>query len=258
MMLEYRTPAGEYVQLYRDMLDAGHLLIAGAQGSGKSTVITGLIHTALFHSPLSCKMILVDPKRVDLVEYSRLPHVLRYATQPEQIAEALRYALAVMESRFDDMARRRLKEFDGAQLLVVIDEVADLMTDTHNKRTFSPMIQRLVQLGRAARVTVIMASQICLASVISTPIKANFASRLALRTATAQDSRNIIDMKGAETLPNPRTDGKAYGVWRNGCEVNVWNLPRYDEAERARLIAYWSDKKNARPRYCFKPGRKSA
>jgi hypothetical protein len=78
-----------------------------------------------------------------------------------------------------------------------------------------------------------------------------------LRTATAQDSRNIIDMKGAEQLPNPRTAGKACGIWRNGSEVNVWNLPRYEEAERQRIIDHWSDKRNSRKVWGLF-GRKSA
>ena len=144
------------------------------------------------------------------------------------------------------MAKQRMKEYNGSTVYVIIDEVADLLTDTANKRVFSPMIQRLAQLGRAARITVIMASQVCLASVISTPIKCNFSSRLALRTATAQDSRNILDMKGAETLPDPRTEGKAYGIWRHGADVDMWVLPRYDDAERQRLIDHWSDKRNTR------------
>lgn len=257
MMMTYTTPGMEYSRLYNAMLGAGHTLIAGAQGSGKSTVMAGLIHTALKDSPVVCQMILIDPKRVDMVEYSHLPHVLRYATEPKQIAEALRYALAVMEARYNDMAKRRLKEYDGAMLYVFVDEVADLLTYATNKRTFSPMIQRLAQLGRAARITVIMATQCCLATVITTAIKCNFPSRVALRTATAQDSRNIIDMKGAEQLPNPRTAGKACGIWRNGTEVNVWNLPRYEEAERQRIIDHWSDKRNSRKALGWF-GRKSA
>lgn len=246
MKMEYKTPAGKRSRLYYDMLNAGHTLIAGAQGSGKSTVMSGLIHTALFDSPAVCQMVIIDPKRVDMVEYSQLPHVVRYATEAPQIAEALRYSLAVMEARYNDMAKRRLKEYDGAMLYVFIDEVADLMTNPANKRTFSPMIQRLAQLGRAARITVIMATQCCLRTVIDTSIKCNFPSRVALRTATAQDSRNIIDMKGAEELPNPRTTGMACGIWRNGSDVSVWELTRYDDAERQRIIDHWSDKRNSR------------
>lgn len=246
MKMIYKTPEMAYSPLYLEMLESGHMLIAGAQGSGKSTVMTGLIHTALKRSPATYRMILVDPKRVDMLEYSNLPHVIRYATEAPQIAEALQYAIDMMEARYDYMTKRRLKEYDGPRLFVFIDEVADLMTNPANKRTFTPMIQRLAQLGRAAQITVIMASQVCLASVISTPIKANFSSRLALRTASSQDSRNIIDMKGAEQLPNPRTAGKAYGIWRNGADTECYVLPRYDEAERQRIIDHWSDKRNSR------------
>lgn len=257
MTTTYITPTGERSILYANMLAAGHTLIAGAQGSGKSTVISGLIHTALYHSPATVQFVLIDPKRVDMVEYAGLPHVVRYATEPRQIAEALRYTLDAMEARYNDMARRRLKEYDGPTLYVIIDEVADLMTDAANKRTFTPLIQRLAQLGRAAHITVIMATQCCLATVITTAVKCNFPSRVALRTATAQDSRNIIDTKGAELLPNPRTDDKAYGIWRNGSELNVYNLPRYEEAERQRLIEHWMDRRNVKKSFGLF-GRRSA
>lgn len=255
--ITYSTPAGKYFDIYRDMLAAGHTLIAGATGSGKSTVISGLIHTALYESPASAQFILIDPKRVDMIEYSALPHVLRYATEPQQIAEALSFALDYMESRYNYMARNRMKEFDGAMVYIVIDEVADLLTDTAHKRVFAPMIQRLAQLGRAAHITVIMATQCCLASVLTTAIKCNFSSRLALRTATAQDSRNIIDQKGAETLPDPRTEGRACGIWRNGAVTECFSLPRYDEAERRRLIDHWEDKRNTRKQFSLF-GRRSA
>lgn len=257
MMMEYITPAGEINTLYKMMLGAGHTLIAGATGSGKSTVMAGLIHTAIYDSPAVTRFIICDPKRVDMIEYADLPHVLRYATEPKQIKEALQYALDIMETRYDEMARRRMKEYNGSTVYVFIDEVADLLTDTANKRVFTPMIQRLSQLGRAAHVTLIMASQICLASVISTPIKANFSSRMALRTATAQDSRNIIEMKGAEQLPDPRTEGKAYGIWRHGADTNLCSLPRYSDTERQRLIDHWKDRRNTRKVFSLF-GRKSA
>lgn len=228
------------------MLDAGHLLIAGATGSGKSTVISGLIHTALLSSPARTRFVLIDPKRVDMIEYRDLPHTLRYATSYPEIKSALEYAISVMESRYETMVRTRTKEFDGATLYVIIDEVADLLTDSANKRVFSPMIQKLAQLGRAAHVFVIMASQICLASVLTTPIRANFSSRLALRTATRQDSRNIVEVAGAETLPDPRTTGTGCGIWRNGADINTYKLPAYEESERRRRIDHWLDKRNRR------------
>lgn len=220
--------------VYMEILNAGHTLIAGAQGSGKSTVLSGLIHTALINT--DAQFIIIDPKRVDMMEYQNIPQVIEYATQYDDIETALHFAIALMETRFDDMADRRLKEYDGAMLYVFIDEVADLMTNNENKRRFTPLIQRLAQLGRAARVTVIMASQVCLSTIISSLIKANFPSRLALRTATAQDSRNIIDVKGAEKLPNPKRVGYAQGIWRDGADIQTVDLPRFDNAERYHVI----------------------
>lgn len=220
--------------VYVEILNAGHTLIAGAQGSGKSTVLNGLIHTALINT--DAQFIIVDPKQVDMMEYEHIPQVLQYATQPDEIESALHFAIALMEDRFEIMRELRQKEYAGTPLYVFIDEVADLMTDNKNKRRFTPLIQRLAQLGRAARVTVIMASQVCLSTIISTPIKANFPSRLALRTATAQDSRNIIDVKGAEKLPNPKRVGYAQGIWRDGADIQTVDLPRFDNAERYHVI----------------------
>lgn len=220
--------------VYMKILDAGHTLIAGAQGSGKSTVLSGMIHTALINT--DAQFIIIDPKRVDMMEYQNIPQVIEYATQYDDIETALHFAIALMEDRFDVMKECRLKEYTGNTLYVFIDEVADLMTDSQNKRRFTPLIQRLAQLGRAARITVIMATQCCLATMITTAIKANFPSRLALRTATAQDSRNIIDVKGAEKLPNPKRVGYAQGIWRDGADVQTVDLPRFDDAERYRVI----------------------
>lgn len=241
----WRTPAGQSFIIYDELLRSGHLLIAGATGSGKSTVLSGLIHSALFNSPAKTEFVLIDPKRVDLIEYRDLPHTMYYASSHQEIKAALEYAIAVMESRYETMVKTRTKEFDGATLYVVIDELADLLTDSSNKRIFSPLIQRLAQLGRAAHVVVIVASQTCLASVLTTPIKCNFSSRLALRTATRQDSRNIIEIAGAETLPDPRTEGIAHGIWRNGANYELYNLPMYSEADRQEMIAFWT---NQRPR----------
>lgn len=242
--------------IYLKLLSAGHTLIAGAQGSGKSTVLSGLIHTALINTP-DAQFIIVDPKQVDMMEYEHIPQVLQYATQPDEIESALHFAIALMEDRFEIMRELRQKEYAGTPLYVFIDEVADLMIDNKNKRRFTPLIQRLAQLGRAARVTVIMASQVCLSTIISTPIKANFPSRLALRTATAQDSRNIIDVKGAEKLPNPKRAGYAQGIWRDGADIQNVDLPRFDNAERYHVIEYWEHQRRIMKQAQQKPRRKS-
>ena len=82
MQLVYRTPTGEYNRLFADMLQQPHLLIAGATGSGKSVIVNGIMTTALYHSPAAVQFILIDPKRVELVDYKALPHTLQYASEP--------------------------------------------------------------------------------------------------------------------------------------------------------------------------------
>lgn len=236
-----KLPTTKIYTLYKNMLEGGHLLIAGAQGSGKSILMQGLLHTAICHAPGDPTVVIIDPKCVDYIEYADLPHVAAYVTERQDILNVLKGIVNVMMQRYDNMQQRRIKEYDGGMIYVFIDELADLMTDKAYKRQFEPILQRLTQLGRAAHITIIAASQCCLASVISTPIKCNFASRVALRVATAQDSRNIIDIRGAETLPNPRTDGTASAIWRNGVEIVRYDdLPRYDDAERQRIIDYWT------------------
>lgn len=199
MRIKWNTPGGNAPAICLDMLKQPHLLIAGATGSGKSVLINSIIYTALYSSPANIKFILIDPKRVELNNYKTLPHVIGYASEPEQIETALISAVELMESRFKAMQAVKVKEYSGAHIYVIIDEFADLMT-TQKKQTL-PLLQRIAQLGRAARVHLIAATQRPTRDIINGQIKVNMDSRVALRCPTSQDSRNIINIKGAETLP---------------------------------------------------------
>lgn len=235
----WTTPGGEYKTLYADMLDQPHLLIAGATGSGKSVIVNSLIYTALLHSPATVQFILIDPKRVELSDYRPLPHTLRYASEPGNMPQALEYAMSVTEGRYREMQRAHVKKYDGPDLYVVIDELADLMTT--NKRQVQPLLQRLCQIGRAARVHVIAATQCPLATVIPTPIKVNFDARVGLRTRSAQDSRNILGVIGCEALPRY---GDGYYMTPEG--LTLYNIPMTPQAEIDRVITYW---KRFRPKW---------
>lgn len=243
MQREYITPAGEYPTLFKDMLRQ-HLLIAGAQGAGKSVLIDGLMYTALYDSPAKARFILIDPKGTELETYHNLPHVIEYADDSDgtqrQIVNALRRAIDIMERRYADMKRRGLRVFDGSTVYVVIDELADLMTT--NKRLIMPLLQRLAQKGRASAITLIAATQCPLSAVIPTPIKCNFASRVGLKTATRQDSRNIIDVAGCEALPDPRTEHRAMGYYRRGALTDLCNIPMIDKSRIDWIVKYWSGK----------------
>lgn len=235
-----KSPDVRIYTLYKKMLEGGHMLIAGAQGSGKSCLMEGLMLTAFCYIPGSqTAVVIVDPKRVDYQHFRHMPHVVGYATERQEIIDTMNGCIRIMNDRLDDMVRRGIREWDGTRLFIFVDELADLMTDKGFKKQFSPLLQRLAQMGRAAGITIVAGTQCCLASVIDTSIKCNFVSRVALRTATAQDSRNIIDTKGAEALPNPRTEGRADCYWRNGVDFTKWeNLPRYS-AEIVRSVIEW-------------------
>lgn len=232
MKREWKTPEGQYYALYKDMLKQPHLLIAGATGSGKSVVINGIMYTALFDSPARVQFILIDPKRVELVDFKPLPHTLKYASEPGDMVEALRLAMEITENRYKIMQGRHEKKFTGGAVYVVIDELADLMTT--NRRQVQPLIQRLAQIGRAANVHIIAATQCPLASVIPTPIKVNFDSRVALRTRSKQDSRNILGVGGCELLPRY---GKGYYMTPDG--LTLYNIPMHTQEDLQQLLTYW-------------------
>ena len=235
----WTTPTGEYYTLYKDMLSQPHLLIAGATGSGKSVVINSLIYTALLDSPAAVEFILIDPKRVELVDYKQLPHTIKYASEPREMVQALEKAIEITEDRYKYMQRRRLKKYSGEALYIIIDELADLMTT--NKKQVQPIIQRLCHIGRAANVHVIAATQCPLASVIPTPIKVNFDARIGLRTRSAQDSRNILGFKGCEQLPR-----YGQGYYMTPGELTLYNIPMTEQYQITQRINYWM---HQRPRF---------
>ena len=233
MKRRYKTPGGTFYTLYRDMLTQPHLLVAGATGSGKSVVINGILHTALLESPAKYQFVLIDPKRVELAEYKKLPHVIRYASEPAEMIQALEQAMSITENRYKEMQHKGARKYEGSAILVIIDELADLMTT--NKKQVAPLIQRLAQIGRAANVHIIAATQCPLASVIPTPIKVNFDARVALKTRSAQDSRNILGLAGCELLPRY---GEGFYMTPDG--LTRYYIPMYEEQERQRVIKHWS------------------
>lgn len=243
----WTTPAGDRSHLYADMLQQVHMLIAGASGSGKSTVVNGIMHAAMYNSPDQVQFILIDPKGTELDMYARLPHTIRYAQTSSECMEALNEAMHITRDRFDAMKRKGLREYDGAHIYVVIDELMYLFNRADVKRQAMDTLQDILVIARAARVHVIACTQNPTTATIPATLRCNFDSRLGLRTSTAQDSRNITGVKGCECFPNPTLAHTAYGYYMHGGEADVYELTRIDESEIKRLIAYWT--KHRRPAF---------
>lgn len=238
MKKTWTTPGGEVSTLYRSMLEQPHLMVAGATGSGKSVVINGLIYTALSNfphtidNPKSAGFILIDPKRVELAQYKNLPHCIRYASEPTDMVQALRKAMEITERRYKAMQKAGERKYTGGHVYVIIDEFADLMTT--NKKQVLPLVQRLAQIGRAANVHIILATQCPLSKVIPTEVKVNFDCRVALRTRSAQDSRNILGVTGCELLPRY---GQGYYMTPEG--VELYHIPMTPPEEITARVKWW-------------------
>ncbi len=244
--------SGRYI--VADIAKMPHVLIAGQTGSGKSVCINAIITSILFRaSPEEVKLILIDPKVVELSVYNNIPHlVCPVVTDPKKAASALDWAVAEMTKRYKLFAERGVRDIKGynkslkdgeklmPQMVIIIDELADLMMVSPGEVEDS--ICRLAQLARACGMHLVIATQRPSVNVITGIIKANIPTRIAFSVASQVDSRTMIDHGGAEKLlgngdmlfvPNGMKSMRVQGAWVSDDEVhNIVEFIKQDgEAE---------------------------
>ncbi|MEE8575562.1 MAG: DNA translocase FtsK, partial [Thermodesulfobacteriota bacterium] len=202
----------EGVPIVTDLGKMPHLLIAGATGSGKTVCLNGIISSLLFNaSPDELKFLMVDPKRVELMMFEGIPHLVSpIVTNPKKVSAALGWVVKEMERRYEIFAEkgvRNITRYKDKQeedwenlpfIVVIVDELADLMVIAQQE--IEAAIMRIAQLSRAAGIHMILATQRPSVNVVTGVIKANFPARISFKVASKVDSRTVLDANGAEKL----------------------------------------------------------
>ncbi len=222
-----------------------HLLVAGATGSGKSVAVNAIIMALLMNArPNEVKLVMVDPKMLELSLYNDIPHLLTpVVTQPKKAAETLRAVVAEMERRYRQLADKGSKNIESYNkavpeaerlpfIVVIIDELADLMMTV--QKEVEDSIMRIAQMARAAGIHLIVATQRPSVDVVTGLIKANLPSRIAFQVASKTDSRTILDANGAENLLGKgdmlfQPPGSPHLIRVHGCYVSEEEIKRVVE-----------------------------
>ena len=227
-----------------DLAKMPHTLIAGTTGSGKSVMLQCILASLLTrYGPSQLQLIMIDTKRVELGPYKRIKHLpFDVAKTAKDAILQLAWACREMGARYQNIERQGKRSFDGmyTPTLIVIEELADLMLDKATKKQIESLIVRIAQLGRAAGIYLLMATQRPSVDVVTGLIKANIPGRICMTVASWRDSMVMLDQRGAEDL-NGRGD----------CLVMIpgqRDLQRVQgeyisENNTDKLIAYWKDKR---------------
>lgn len=219
--------------IFEALLSQIHVLIGGRTGAGKSVLIAGILYTAMIHDPCKMRLVLIDPKRVELATFSAAPHVDLYASEPPDMMRALKTAESIMDMRYQTIQAMGEKCSREPPIYIVIDELADLL-DVCGKPAMRSL-KRLLQLGRAAGIHVIAATQHISRATLPAALQVNFPAIVALPQRSAIESRQMIGMRGAEGLDI----GEAYIITPETRQPRRVHIPRVSDADINDSLHLW-------------------
>lgn len=214
------------------LADETHVMIGGKAGAGKSTLLADILFTLTGYDPHCQKLVLIDLKRVELIDWVDFPHTLQLVTEPEDVNGCLDWVIDEMESRYIEMARKRQKKSECCRIHVVIDEMAEVM----RVKGAEERIDALMRLGRAAGIHLIMATQNVSRGKGGVPARIwqNVSCSVGLRCTTPIESRQIIKVKGCEDLPRY---GQCYISNADGLKLQ--SVPQTSEEMIAERLAMY-------------------
>lgn len=243
MTKTWYVPTGyKYPQYLEDMATREHVLIGGATGSGKSVALEGFLFSLLVtKAPCEAQFILIDPKRVELAQFKKLPHTLKHAYEISDINETLVWANEIMERRYAKMEEKGLKLYDGSDIYIIIDEYASI-GGKHGQASKQAItaLSRIAFMGRATKIHIVACTQRPTQDVLDGLIKNNITTTLALRTNTAQESRNLIGIGGCNDLP---LYGKAYYKTPTAKGVSLQTINKVPTEYMEEVIKHWEEQR---------------
>jgi len=229
-------PYGEELpRYYRTILSAPHTLIAGSTGCGKSTFLHNLIYELMgTYTPREASMVLIDPKRVELVDYRTTKYCIGYASDNKAALDLLEDCIDLIEDRYKSMQEQRIKLYNGAKVFVIIDELADILIDGQYGLKVKRSLQKILQIGRASGVCIIAATQCPARKIIPAELTLNFTERIGLRCNSTIESRQIINDKGCEKIK-----GYGYGFYLGINGLSTIHVPILKQDILTARIDYW-------------------
>lgn len=219
--------------IFEMLLSQIHVLIGGRTGAGKSVLIAGILYTSMIHDPCKMRLVLIDPKRVELSTFRAAPHVDLYASEPPDMMRALQTCEKIMDLRYQTMQAINEKCSREPPIYIVIDELADLL-DTCGKPAMRSL-KRLLQLGRAAGIHVIAATQHISRATLPAALQVNFPAVVALPQRSVIESRQMIGTRGAESLDI----GEAYLMTPETRHPRRVQIPRVSDADISDSLHLW-------------------